>query len=352
MMHQGIGFYDNPYKKEEIFERLGGYNPAGMKVSFGIRGYSGAGTVTEGIGGGIGGFFWIDIDREYKTSFERYAEIVGLEGGKKWDSVYLFMKERGCIGEDDTINCIYAAWNQIKLIGFKKGLPVEYVEGDPYATGLSGIRSTPGIVNDVYKLKGDDGIENIVEMFMLEPMSPTQAPKAIEEGAIKPEHLSKYTDRLSYKTYQKWLAKDPGSLPPGMLQDTEKHGRTEYLMEEPIELERVKEFCLKYVKDEKARQLCWLTSALFHILPINAKKGSGTFRPMRMTVAAMYRTEEVGRIGQLKEAGILKLPMMHTMTEEDIELRIKWIKYKRKQEQAGREAIPYDDWEAQGEPEA
>ena len=184
-----------------------------------------------------------------------------------------------------------------------------------------------------------DGTD-IVEVFLTEPDIPVHLPE-IEEDAIKVEHISQYTNTLLYKVYQKWLTVDPSTLPSGNLTRDSmlKKDQMIYVLDEFIEIQKVKDFCEKNAKDPKDKR-CWITCAMFHIIPINIKMTKTRFLPMRMTMAKMYET---GIISQFA-ARLGALPQTYVMTEEDMVHQTKYLKYQKSMKERGDIPMTYEEW--------
>jgi hypothetical protein len=265
-----IGHYDdNPGEKWEYFEEtLVDYDPHGIKVKVGYP-FHKTGSIIKQLGSGPGSMFLVYLDEP--IHWNNYVAQFNIKNQKYH---YKDLDNHGCLDKDNNVICIYGKWADITIKGLRKNMPVEYVESD--YSHISSIKSTPGIVSGVEKDKG------IVYMFAAAPVSWFRAPYAIDTDYIKPEHISKYTDRIVVRsTYLMWKEKSPDTLPPGKLT---KDGE-EFIFDETIPLEEVKKFCDEAVEEDEHKLRCWLGGAMFHIMPIVASRHEGTFHPMRLEVA-------------------------------------------------------------------
>lgn len=349
-----IGFYDNPRERSWFEKYLIDYDPAGVWVSF-RNPIRGKGQIIEQKGAGPGAMFTVNL--ETPISFGKYLgevqqKFIRREDRKKVDDAIhaqlwnfgLIEPSNTGVPEDDKVTGIWTRWIDLTLIGFKKGLPVIYTEHDP--TRVATVKVTYGIVKDVYKKKSGTG--GIVEMFLLDPLTWYRAPLAIDTDYLKPEHVSKHVTHLTREgVYRDWKAHFPTTIPPGrMTQDNE-----EYILDEPMDLDQVKEVCGRIPGlSPEDRLRCWLESALFHILPINVEHDSGSFRPMRREDTGLYLGAEAGqltsmkRLGDREQAEVEAMLQHYTMSPEDVELAVRWIRHNKERAKQGLPKIDLEEY--------
>jgi hypothetical protein len=347
-----LGFYDNPREREWFEKYLIDYDPAGIWVSF-DRPIHGKGQILEQKGAGPGAFFTIHLETpiSFGSYFQQaYLMRIPADQKKMEAAIYHQLWDFGMIEEsgtgdrdDDKVTGIYARWIDTTIIGFKKGLPVTYVEHD--STRVASIKVTYGIVKDVYKTKGGRGI---VEMFLLDPLTWYRAPIAIDTDYLKPEHVSKHVTHLTREgVYRDWQTHFPGTIPPGHMTDDKE----EYILDEPIDLAQVKEMADKipnFTPEDRLR--FWLEAALFHIIPIDVTHDSGKFKPMRREDSGLYLGAEAGqitsmkRLGERERAEVEEMLVKYTMSPEDVELAVRWIRHNKERAKQGLPKIDLEEY--------
>lgn len=347
-----LGFYDNPRERSWFEKYLIDYDPAGIWVSF-DHPIHGKGQILEQKGSGPGAMFTVHL--ETPISFGSYIEQARILGGEsfksKIDAIHAQLWNFGLLEpantgdrDDDKVTGIWARWIDLQVIGFKKGLPVTYVEHDP--TRVASIKVTYGIVQNAYPKKGGPG--GIVEMFLLEPLSWFRTPVALPTEYIKPEHVSRHVTHLTREgVYRDWKTHFPGTIPPGhMTEDNE-----EYILDEPIDLVQVKKLAEKipdFTPEDRLRFR--LEASLFHVLPIDVDHDSGSFKPMRREDTGLYLGAEAGKLTELKSLGqreraeVEALLGKFTMSPEDVELAVRWIRYNRERLKKGLPKIDLEEY--------
>ena len=349
-MHSG--YFDNPEVKKKFGEELARYSPAGVHVDFQIlQRLPVSGTIISetsqehryGKGAGRSGTFYIvRLDPDYRIHFRNLMKELRLQGDVETQRRLLYdFRNLGCIDENHFIQCYWPLWSETDITNLHEGLPVEFIERDD--EHISSIKSTPGIISKIHKnfTNSDGNTSDVIELFLFDPISWMRAPYGIESDLLQEYHLSDYTNRISESTYDEWKALSPDTLPSGT-----KEG-TEYVLDDWIELDRVKEFCGEHVEKDFQEQ-CYLGGAMFNVLPLSRNALEGDFRLMRAPVArefakfyapaytpspekAMTPEEQKAAFLTIQEEGPIKVEFTGDIIKDLIKEQSKeWQRYKRR----------------------
>lgn len=278
-----IGYYDNAERRTTFRDLLKMYDVYGQRAMI-MHPIDVTGTLVDQRGHGPGAIFILQLDE--KIMFTDYLNRIGIDtpGSPKAMALFDDFNRLGFIEsylkpidyDNSRITHLWAQWKDVILIDMQRGQPVEYVESE--STHVASIKSTPGIVQNV--VKGDDTLD-VIELFLVHPVSWVRIPRAMDTDYLKPEHISSWTDRMVVRsTYLNWKEKYPDSLPAGHISTDGK----EYVLASPIPLDQVKGICSSTLTDKERILRCWLGAAMFHVVPIVIGH-TGRFRPMRMEVA-------------------------------------------------------------------
>lgn len=294
----GIGYFDNAERRATFRDLLNMYDVYGQRAMI-MHPIDVKGTIVDQRGHGPGAIFILQLDE--KMMFREYLEGAGLvipgtslESSQKAKALFDDFNRLGFIEsylkpmtyENSRITHLWAQWQHVVLIDVQRGQPVEYVESQ--SDHVASIKSTPGIVQNVINspttasLEGSvTGPQEVIELFLVHPVSWVRIPRAMDTDYLKPEHVSAWTDRMVVRsTYLNWKEKSPQTLPAGKMSEDGK----EYIFESPIKLDDVRGICGSTLTDKERILRCWLGAAMFHVVPIVVGY-SGTFRPMRAEVA-------------------------------------------------------------------
>ena len=286
-----IGYYDNAERRTTFRDLLKAYDVYGYRAM--IMGQIDAkGTIVDQRGHGPGAIFVLKLDEpimvvDYVDQLGLTVSGTNIATSVKAKAVVDDLIRLGFVEsylkpmtyENSRITHLWAQWKDVVLIDLQKGQPVEYVESE--SSHVASIKSTPGIVNKVMVPDHPAAEREIVELFLVHPVSWVRIPRSMDTDYLKPEHVSSWTDRMVVRsTYLNWKEKSQDTLPKGKVSDDGK----EYVLDEPIALDDVKGMCSTSLTDAERVLRCWLGAAMFHIVPIVVGH-SGTFRPMRIEVA-------------------------------------------------------------------
>lgn len=175
------------------------------------------------------------------------------QGGKVSPADVLFreLADRGCMDLDQNVFCYTFPSDDVVIADPKVGQLVEISQGGP--------SGWPGVITGFEKVDGQDIV--LVEQFSPTPYMRT--PEALLPEAVK----ESYALPVSW-TFGRGLAngmKKLGiSLPPGKWSDDDE----DYILESPVPLSEIKEFCRRSVPKKNYSHLCVQQAMMLRTLPL------------------------------------------------------------------------------------
>lgn len=192
-------------------------------------------------------------------------------GTASWAYIYEFdLLKRGCLDPEGNVICDDFHAGQLQMDS-KRIWPGMIIVFHDHKMN----KDFPGKVADVR--------DGIIYLEVFEPVPFMDAPEAIEPEKIRPGFYSDFTWKIGYGTYEA-MQKKKFPIPKGNpVEDQE--GRRQvphYVLDEPVPLAMVQEFCQKHFKGQP--HCLWQALMLF-IIPINPSAVSqmhsgGTFVPL------------------------------------------------------------------------
>lgn len=300
------------------------YERDSSELAKAIRNYSPAGYIVhvDGVGRGTIG----EVLQEYKTttiyrvwldepqSFEGYASGRGasdkklspeefkeryrmmanyfpqeaIERGLSDRDVLRFeLENSGCLGKDGEVSCLTVDWEYVEIVGFKRGMLVEYGEllmGQTQAEGTGGRRVWPGrVVGTVPADENKEGKWPIVLLELFEPTPYFRTPESFNIKAVKPGYYSGNIGVISRGLYNAIEDSAPKLLPKAGKWTDDK---LEFYLEQPIEASVIKKFCEKFHEREPR---CFLENLSFFVAPMNVGE-TGSWKPLRRTRLEEYES--------------------------------------------------------------
>lgn len=186
------------------------------------------------------------------------------KGGKasEWDAEFVSIKDRGCLGPDETVNC-YSFWsNQVEIppSKLKKGMLVEF-HGPPEFVGVG-------------RVVGFGKDKDVVLLELFTPVSYFSATDSIANEEIRPGFYSSRTYSIGFGT-RLTFEDNNIPLPPGKFLDAKER---EYILDEMVDIKEIEDICKKYSPEEGH---CLWQSLVFYILPVYASgRYGGKFYPL------------------------------------------------------------------------
>jgi hypothetical protein len=197
------------------------------------------------------------------------------------------LENSGCFDKEGRIACLTVDWEYVDVIGFKRGMLVEYGEllmGETAGEGTGGRRVWPGrVVGTFPASENKEGKWPIVLLELFEPTPYFRTPESFNSQAVKPGYHSGNIGVISLGLYEALEDNAPKLIPKGGKWTEDK---LEFYLEQPIEVSVIKKFCEKFYPNESR---CLLENLSFFVVPMNVGE-AGSWKPLRRTKLEEYES--------------------------------------------------------------
>lgn len=224
---------------------------------------------------------------KYRQMANYFPDEMIERGLSDLDVMHWELENSGCLDSKGRVACLTVDWEFVDIIGFKRGMMVEYAElvyGETAAEGTGGRRVWPGrIAGTTPAAENPEGEWPIALLEVFEPIPYYRTPQAINNLAVKPGYYSNQVHVLAKGLYKVIKNSSPELLPErGQWSDDKQ----EFYLEQPMDVSVIKELCAKlYPKQPR----CLLQGLTFYVLPLNVGE-AGEWKPLRRTRLEEYES--------------------------------------------------------------